>query len=410
MRQGNATANTTSSEPEGHWTIFSPQTAKPEETLDGPGGLTTYTPAPSPVTAITQLSLENSNPEETQSTTEDTTSQTRQPKPIIQPTDISLVIPVTDTASDKTSFVTVVPTAHVENSATYIFVPGPDTTTSRIGTPKMPHTEIAGSELNQPSKPTDGPETHDGDDNSNHETPAPDDTTTRPTQAGVIVTNEEAHASPTVIVDNTPLVPGGPPITMGETTYSLASTGSAVVVNGNTVAITTDSQGQAVPAQITANAKASALPTFVVDNTPVIAGGSPITVDGTTYSLASTGSTVVVNGNTVLITTDSQGRVVPVQTTADASAGDSTGSAASQALGGLSIASAEPTTNGDTAQASGTERATSTTSRPSGDAGGTSTSGGSEPAVQSDNAGTLNSPTWPITAVVAAIGLLAVAV
>lgn len=392
LKVRNETANSTSSEPEGHWTIFSPQTAKPEETLDGPGGLTTYSsaPAPSPVTAVTQQSLENPNSEETESTTGETTSQTRQPKPIIQPTDISLIIPVTtDTVSDQTSFITVVPTAHVESSATYIFVPGPDTTTSRLGTPKMPHTEIAGSELDQPSKPTDSPDTHNGDDNSNQETPGPDDTTTWPTQAGVVVTSEMSGAGS----DNS----------AGSRTQDTRTSLPVSAATGN-------------PGN---NGEAHASPTFVVDNTPVIAGGSPITVDGTTYSLAPSGSAVVVNGNTKSITTDFQGQIVPVQTT-DASAGDSTASATDQALGGLSIASAGATTSGETAQetgeqqsngsASGTQRATSTTSTSGGDAGATSTSGGSESAVQSDNVGALNSPTWPITAIVGAIGLLAVVV
>jgi hypothetical protein len=296
VRQSNDTANTTSSEPEGHWSVFSPQTARPELTLIVPGALPTYTPASSPVTAVTQLSLEVPESQETGSTTQDATSQTRQPKPFIQPSDISLIVPVTDAVSDKTSFITVIPTARIESSATYIWIPGADTT-SPTRAPKMPHIEHTATELIQSSKPTDSPDTHEGDDDSNHETAEPDATTQWPTQIGVIVaatgtgstegeqvtgpptqhipvpnvsgTTEtsreggEAHATPIYGVDGTPLIAGGPPITAGGTTYSLASTGSAVLING----------------------KPQATQIFAVNNTPLVPGGFPITVSGTTYSL-----------------------------------------------------------------------------------------------------------------------------
>jgi hypothetical protein len=435
VRQSNDTANTTSSEPEGHWSVFSPQTARPELTLIVPGALPTYTPAPSPVTANTQLSLEMPDPQETKSTTQDATSQTRQPKPFIQPTDISLIVPVTDAVPDKTSFITVVPTARIESSATYIWVPGADTP-SPTRAPKMPHIEHTESELIQPSKPTDSPDTHEEDDDWNHAPSGPDATTQQPTQIGVIVASRtgsaegeqvtgpptqhipvpkvsgvteisredgDAHATPIYGVDGTPLVAGGLPITVGGTTYSLATTGSAVQING----------------------KPQATQSFAVDNTPLVAGGSPITVDGTTYSLGYTGSTVVVNGETMSITTDSQGRLVPIETGTDAPAGGPTDSATSQVLGGLSIVSAGASATGDSAQetgsteaqhssgrasASGTQGATSTTATNGGGAGATATTTDSEAAVQSDSSGASKSPTWPVAAVVGAIGLLAVVV
>jgi hypothetical protein len=435
VRQSNDTANTTSSEPEGHWSVFSPQTARPELTLIVPGALPTYTAAPSPVTANTQLSLEVPESQETESTTQDATSQTRQPKPFIQPTDISLIVPVTDAVPDKTSFITVVPTARIESSATYIWVPGADTT-SPTRAPKMPHIEHTASELDQPPKPTDSPDTHEDDDDWTHVSSEPDATTQQPTQIEVIIAsgtgstegeqvtgpptqhipvpqvsgigeisreNGEPHATPIYGVDGTPLIAGGSPITVGGTTYSLVTTGSAVMING----------------------KPQATQTFAVDNTPLVAGGLPITVSGTTYSLAYIGSTVVVNGNTVAITTDSQGRLVPVETRADSSTGGSAESATSQVLGGLSIVSATATATGGTVQetestgaqqsaggasASGTQRAASTTAANGGDAGATATTTDSEAAVQSDSAGAFKSPTWPVAAVVGAIGLLAVVV
>jgi hypothetical protein len=402
-----------------------------------PGALPTYTPAPapSPVTANTQLSLEIPESQETESTTQDASSQTRQPKPFIQPTDISLIVPVTDAVPDKTSFITVVPTARIESSATYIWVPGADTT-SPTRAPKMPHIEHTASELIQPSKPTDSPDTHEGEDDWTHASAGPDATTQQPTQIGVIVAsrtgstegeqvtgpptqhipvpkltgttgiswgNGEPQATPIYGVDGTPLIAGGSPITVGGTTYSLATTGSAVMING----------------------KPHATQTFAVDNTPLVAGGLPITVGGTTYSLGYTGSTVVVNGNTVAITTDAQGRLVPVETRTDSPNGGSTDSATSQVLGGLSIVSAGATVTGGSAQETGsteaqqsnggvsatdTQGAASTTAANSGNAGITATTTDSEAATQSDSAGASKSLTWPVAAVVGAVGLLAVVV
>jgi hypothetical protein len=400
-----------------------------------PEALPTYTPAPSPVTANTQLSLEVPEPQKTESTAQDATSQTRQPKPFIQPTDISLIVPVTDAVPDKTSFITVVPTARIESSATYIWVPGA-ATTSPTRAPKMPHIEHTASELIQPSKPTDSPDTNEGDDDWTHAPSGPDATTQRPTQIGVIIASGtgstegeqftgpptqhipvpqvsgateisrgigEPHATPIYGVDGTPLIAGGSPITVSGTTYSLATTGSAVLING----------------------KPQATQIFAVDNTPLVPGGLPITVGETTYSLGYTGSTVVVNGNTVSITTDAQGRLVPVETRADSSADGSTDSATSQVLGGLSIVSAGATTTGGSAQetgntgeqhssgrasAAGTQGAASTTAANGGGAGAIATTTDSEAAVQSDSAGAFKSPTWPVAAMVGAIGLLAVVV
>jgi hypothetical protein len=167
------------------------------------------------------------------------------------------------------------------------------------------------------------------------------------------------------------------------------------------------------------NAESTASPVFVIDNTPIVAGGSPITVDGTTYSLASTGSAIAVNGDTVSFTTDSQGLAVPVTNAADVSAGGSSGTAATQVLGGLSIASAEATTTGETSQETGStgdqqssgsasgSRGASPTSSSKNNAGATATTDGGAPSVQSDNAGVMNLP-WSVSAIVGAIGLLAV--
>jgi hypothetical protein len=424
-------------------------------TLVLPEALTTYT---SPVTALPQTSLETPDPEETEATTEDYTSQTKQPKPIIQPTEISLIIPVADGVSDSTSFVTVVPTAIVEQSGT-IPITTVDTTSMRpTRAPKMPHLEKPGSELERPSQLTDHPDIHEEDGSRDPETSGPDATVTQPTKAGVVIVSEtgniesengastptqDAHASTgseisagsqtqdahagaeeeTAAGSQTQEVPataeGATGIASktqdasaeGET-YSDSQTRNA---HANSGPITTGSSG--------GNGEVSALPTLIVDNTPLIPGGSPITVDGTTYSLASTGTAVIVNGNTVSFTTDAQSHIVPVETMADVSVGGSTDMFTSQALGALSVMPAEPTTNSETAGETGSLRekesngsssrsqaVVSTTTMTGGNAGATTTSDGSESAPQSDDSGALNLQTWPITAVVGAIGLLAVAV
>ena len=389
MRQ-NDTSNTTSSEPDIIWTIFSPQTQPAADSLEIPGEVTTIPAYPSPVIEITKLSLGGPMSEVTETTTQDWTSQSRQPKPLIQPTVISLIVPVTGTASDETSFITVLPTAHVESSVTYILVPGTQTT-SVSRTPKMPHLESPGSELDLPSEPTDRPSTHSGDDDVTSETSGPDESTNQPTQAGVFIPIGTAGA--------------GDEASVGSQTQDAQASQQGSVTTGA-------SDGDSEPI---------ASPTFVIDNTPLVAGGSPIMVDGTTYSLASTGSAIAVNGNTVSFTTDNQGQAVPVGPTADASSGGSVDAAATEALGGLSIASAEATTTGETSQetestgdqqssgsASGS-RGVSPTSSTRNNAGATATTDGTAPSVQSDNAGASNLP-WSISAIVGSIGLLAVVV
>jgi hypothetical protein len=416
VRQNDST-NTTSPEPEGHWTLMSPEMAVSVESLDIPGEVTTNPAYPSPVTEITKLSLGGPAPEATETTTQDSVSQSRQSRPIIQPTVISLVVPVTDAGSDQASFITVLPTAHVENSVTYIYVPGTETT-SVSRTPKMPHLEKPDSQLDHPSEPTDSPTTQSGDDEVIRETSGSDASTNQPTQAGVVIPIETGSArnggSAVSQTQNAQASQQG-----SVTTGGVAGNGGSA--GSQTQNVQASQQGSVTTGGVAGNAEASESPTFVIKNTPLVAGGSPITVDGTTYSLASTGSAIAVNGNTVSFTTDSQGQAVPVGPTADASAGGSVDAAATHALGGLSIAPAEATTTGETSQETGStgdqqssgsasgSRGASPTSSARNSAGATATTDGSAPSVQSDNAGASNLP-WSISAIVGAIGFLAVVV
>jgi hypothetical protein len=164
---------------------------------------------------------------------------------------------------------------------------------------------------------------------------------------------------------------------------------------------------------------------ILVGDTPLSSGGSPVTVDGTTYSLEPTGSAVVINGNTISFSTNSRGQVVPVETESSGQSDSDANDADAEALSKLSVVSATATATGEGAQ--GTASATSTEDSGNGGSSGTTGSGSSSsnndgsddeevtgtntsdaPATQSDNAGAAIAADWSLSAVLGAIGVLAV--
>jgi hypothetical protein len=166
----------------------------------------------------------------------------------------------------------------------------------------------------------------------------------------------------------------------------------------------------------------------MVGNTPLSPGGSPVTFDGNTYSLEPTGSTVVINGNTVSFSTNSRGQVVPVETATSGQSDSETNGANTKALGKLSVVSATATVTGGGSQGTGSATSTGnsgnsgsskTTNSGSGsdnngrtdedkEATGTNTS--DAPANQSDNAGAVLAAEWSLSAILGAVGILAVVV
>lgn len=95
------------------------------------------------------------------------------------------------------------------------------------------------------------------------------------------------------------LVPGGPAITVGASTYSLESSGAALVVNGHTssIAVPVGTPVGLAPATAT-----SILSGYVLDNGEILsAEGSSVVYQGSTFSLASSGR-LVINGVTSTIT------------------------------------------------------------------------------------------------------------
>ena len=90
--------------------------------------------------------------------------------------------------------------------------------------------------------------------------------------------------------------PGGPPIVISRTTYSLAPSGTALVVNGRTTPIgVAIAPGHVVtigPSVVTANSASA----YIFGSQTLAPGGAPVVVKGTTYSLASGETDLVVNG------------------------------------------------------------------------------------------------------------------
>lgn len=99
-----------------------------------------------------------------------------------------------------------------------------------------------------------------------------------------------ANSESEYIVDGTrTLVPGGPAVTYQGTTYSVASTGSAVYVNG----------------QMTNPQAAQTTGPIVIGSETLQPGGSAVVVSGTTYSVVTSGTALVVNGQTTSIASTS---------------------------------------------------------------------------------------------------------
>ncbi|KAH0354699.1 hypothetical protein KCU81_g1384, partial [Aureobasidium melanogenum] len=104
------------------------------------------------------------------------------------------------------------------------------------------------------------------------------------------------------IINSQTLAPGGPAITIGETTYSLAPSASAIIANGQTQSLAPSFSGSPVPQITLGSSIITANPTdgFVYASQTISAGGPAVTANGNTYSLAISESTtyIVENGIT----------------------------------------------------------------------------------------------------------------
>ncbi|KAG9951999.1 hypothetical protein KCU85_g2316, partial [Aureobasidium melanogenum] len=106
-----------------------------------------------------------------------------------------------------------------------------------------------------------------------------------------------ANPSSEYIINSQTLAPGGPAITIGGTTYSLMPSASAIIENGQIQSLVPTFSVSGVPQTTLGSSVITANPTggFVYVSQTFSAGGSAVTADGNTYSLAtSEGTTYIV--------------------------------------------------------------------------------------------------------------------
>ncbi|KAG9960127.1 hypothetical protein KCU61_g6757, partial [Aureobasidium melanogenum] len=104
------------------------------------------------------------------------------------------------------------------------------------------------------------------------------------------------------IISSQTLAPGGPAITIGQTTYALAPSATAVIENGVTRSLDPVASVSVVQQITLGSSVITANPTggFVYASQTISAGGPAVTANGNTYSLATSGATtyIVENGVT----------------------------------------------------------------------------------------------------------------
>lgn len=109
-----------------------------------------------------------------------------------------------------------------------------------------------------------------------------------------------ASPSPTPAVKGGYTVtPGSPPVTISSTTYSVPPSGTAVIINGT-------------PSPLPAQAGSGKAPPFVAGGATLTPGSPSVTISGTTYSVAPSGTAVVVNGETSLPARPDTNTIAPV--------------------------------------------------------------------------------------------------
>lgn len=123
-----------------------------------------------------------------------------------------------------------------------------------------------------------------------------------PTPALVITIDDQPVTANSIfqfIVQGQMLAAGGTPIVVAGTESSLAPSGSAIVINGVTSALPARGAVPSPAPTLAANGQvitADSQSQFLIGGQVLSPGGSPITVSGTTYSLAPHDSAVVANG------------------------------------------------------------------------------------------------------------------
>ncbi|KAK3654681.1 hypothetical protein LTR56_003954 [Elasticomyces elasticus] len=111
------------------------------------------------------------------------------------------------------------------------------------------------------------------------------------------------------------LTAGGPAVTIEGTTYSLATSGTALVVNGRTQipafsTFTATSRASQIITVARAQITADPAGQYSISGQVLSPGGPPITLQSTVYSLATSGNALLVNGRTQPLAMPTPGPVV----------------------------------------------------------------------------------------------------
>ena len=125
----------------------------------------------------------------------------------------------------------------------------------------------------------------------------------------VITANSQSEFS----IGSKTLSPGGSPITISGTTYSLDHQASAIFLNGETFSLQAARLNLSpTPTSITSNhvVTANYQTEYQVDGQTLSAGGSPLIISGNTYSLAPQATAIVLNGKTTPLQAASSGAVI----------------------------------------------------------------------------------------------------
>ena len=126
-----------------------------------------------------------------------------------------------------------------------------------------------------------------------------------------------ANSMSQFIVESQTLAPGASPIIVSGSTYSLAPSASAIVINGKTSTLEAGSaRTQAAPVIIIASQRVTqnSASQYIVGSQTLAPGNDPITVSGTTYSLAPSASAIIVNGITSILPAYNPANGAPVIT------------------------------------------------------------------------------------------------
>lgn len=190
-----------------------------------------------------------------------------------------------------------------------------------------------------------------------------------PLTVGSQISNAVAASVTPLVIGTQTLVPGGSPITISGTTYSLPpSETNSIVVNGRTTSLTQTS-GVAILSAHSQQLSFTPLNSGIVVASQTLYPGGTITVNGETLSLANGGSVVIIKSGEST-TTEGLGDYIWHGIAA------STAASTTESVSGSSSASDSITTSGSKSLAS-----SATTSRTAGT--GTGTAGGSAAATTS---------------------------